>query len=93
MTIDYSAFETSLAAIDTAIIPRGGTDLAAAISQAESSLLDNTNHKILILLTDGEVPWPDADQWPMDLLVVSTGPCPPGSLGYESIQLGLGADA
>lgn len=54
LTIDYSAFETSLAAIDTAIIPRGGTDLAAAISQAESSLLDNSNHKILILLTDGE---------------------------------------
>lgn len=54
LTIDYSAFETSLAAIDTAIIPRGGTDLAAAISQAETSLLDNGNHKILILLTDGE---------------------------------------
>ena len=54
LTIDYNAFETSLAAIDTAIIPRGGTDLAAAISLAETSLLDNSNHKILILLTDGE---------------------------------------
>lgn len=54
LTIDYSAFETALAAIDTAIIPRGGTDLAAAINLAESSLVDSGNHKILILITDGE---------------------------------------
>lgn len=54
LTVDYSAFATALTAIDTAIIPRGGTDLAQAITQAESSLLNNANHKILILLTDGE---------------------------------------
>ena len=54
LTIDYSAFETALAAIDTAIIPRGGTDLATAINLAESSLVDSGNHKILILITDGE---------------------------------------
>ncbi len=54
LTVDYSAFATALTTIDTAIIPRGGTDLAQAITQAESSLLNNANHKILILLTDGE---------------------------------------
>jgi Ca-activated chloride channel homolog len=54
MTIDYSAFEDSLGAIDTTIIPRGGTDLATAISEAESVLSNDANHKILVLLTDGE---------------------------------------
>ena len=54
MTIDYSAFEGSLGAIDTTIIPRGGTDLAVAISEAESILSNEANHKILVLITDGE---------------------------------------
>lgn len=54
LTIDYSAFEDSLTTVNTAIIPRGGTDLARAIGLAESSLQSNANHKILVLLTDGE---------------------------------------
>lgn len=54
MTIDYSAFESSLDAVDTTIIPRGGTDLATAISEAESILSNEANHKILVLITDGE---------------------------------------
>lgn len=54
LTIDYNAFEESLATVNTDSIPRGGTDLAQAITLAESSLLDNGNHKILVLLTDGE---------------------------------------
>ena len=54
LTIDYSAFEESLTTVNTATIPRGGTDLAKAIAVAESTLQGNANHKILILLTDGE---------------------------------------
>ncbi len=54
MTIDYNAFESSLGAIDTTIIPKGGTDLAAAISEAEATLSNEANHKILVLITDGE---------------------------------------
>lgn len=54
MTIDYSAFESSLGAVDTTIIPRGGTDLAVAITEAESILSNEANHKILVLITDGE---------------------------------------
>ena len=54
MTIDYSAFESSLQAVDTTIIPQGGTDLAKAIAQAESILTNEANHKILVLITDGE---------------------------------------
>jgi len=54
LTIDYSAFENTLSAVNTTIIPRGGTNLAAAINLAGSSLTGSSNHKILILLTDGE---------------------------------------
>jgi Ca-activated chloride channel family protein len=54
LTIDYSAFENTLTAVNTTIIPRGGTNLAAAIDLAASSLTGDNNHKILILLTDGE---------------------------------------
>lgn len=54
LTIDYDAFEGSLGVIDTTIIPKGGTDLAAAISEAEVVLSNEANHKILVLITDGE---------------------------------------
>jgi Ca-activated chloride channel homolog len=54
MTIDYSAFESSLQAVNTTIIPRGGTDLTKAITVAESILTNEANHKILVLITDGE---------------------------------------
>lgn len=54
LTIDYGAFESSLDSLDTAIIPKGGTDLAAAIREAESVLSNEANHKILVFITDGE---------------------------------------
>ncbi len=54
MTIDYNAFESSLQALDTSIIPKGGTDLAAVINEAEAVLSNEANHKILVLITDGE---------------------------------------
>lgn len=55
LTLDYDAFRQSLDAIDTKIIPRGGTDIAAAIHEAEAALEGNgNNQRILVLLTDGE---------------------------------------
>ncbi|RUM42909.1 MAG: hypothetical protein DSY80_06455 [Desulfocapsa sp.] len=54
MTIDYNAFESSLQALDTSIIPKGGTDLAGLIQEAEAALSNEANHKILVLITDGE---------------------------------------
>lgn len=54
MTIDYSAFESSLKALDTTIIPKGGTDLSGVIREAEAVLSNEANHKILVLITDGE---------------------------------------
>ena len=54
LTGDYQAFETSLKALDTNIIPKGGTDITAAIREAESVLSNEANYKLLILVTDGE---------------------------------------
>jgi len=55
LTLDYDAFRQSLDALDTRIIPRGGTDLAAAIQETEAALEGNgNNERILVLLTDGE---------------------------------------
>jgi Ca-activated chloride channel homolog len=55
LTLDYGAFHESLAALDTHIIPRGGTDISSAIRAAQSALHNRPgSDKILILVTDGE---------------------------------------
>ena len=55
MTLDYDAFRESLDALDTKVIPRGGTDIAAAIREAEAVFKTRTaSEKILVLITDGE---------------------------------------
>ena len=54
LTLDYDAFRQALEAIDTEIIPQGGTDIAAALSEAEAAFATDNHHKVLILITDGE---------------------------------------
>jgi Ca-activated chloride channel family protein len=55
LTLDYDAFRQSLDAVDTRIIPRGGTDIASAIHEAEAALEgQGHNERILVLITDGE---------------------------------------
>jgi Ca-activated chloride channel family protein len=54
LTLDYGAFADSLDAVTTDIIPRGGTNIAAVIDMAALTLNNAANHKILIILTDGE---------------------------------------
>ncbi len=55
ITLDYDAFHESLAALDTTIIPRGGTDIASAIQEAQAALQNRpSTDKVLVLLTDGE---------------------------------------
>ena len=55
LTLDYDAFRQSLDVLDTKIIPRGGTDIASAIHEAEAALEGKgNNERILVLLTDGE---------------------------------------
>jgi len=55
ITLDYGAFHESLNAVDINTIPRGGTNIASAIREAQAALRRRPgNDKILILVTDGE---------------------------------------
>jgi len=54
LTLDYDAFRQSLNTLDTEIIPQGGTDISSAIREADAAFSNNANHKILVLVTDGE---------------------------------------
>ena len=55
VTLDYDAFRESLDALDVNVIPRGGTDIASAIHEAEAVFKTRTTaDKILIVITDGE---------------------------------------
>jgi Ca-activated chloride channel family protein len=55
MTLDYGAFHESLSALDTHIIPVGGTNISSAIRETAAALRNRPgSDKILILVTDGE---------------------------------------
>ena len=54
LTSDYDAFAESLMAVDYRIIPTGGTNIDAAIDAALEVLTSSANHKILIIVSDGE---------------------------------------
>lgn len=54
LTLDYDAFEQSLSAVNTELIPKGGTNLAGVIDRAVEVLDNTANTKILIIVTDGE---------------------------------------
>jgi Ca-activated chloride channel family protein len=55
ITLDYGAFHESLNAIDINTIPRGGTNIASAVREAQAALRRRPDSdKILILVTDGE---------------------------------------
>ncbi|MBA3462862.1 MAG: VWA domain-containing protein, partial [Deltaproteobacteria bacterium] len=55
MTVDRGVFLEALDALDTEIIPRGGSDLASAIRAAAQAMSSEPGHrKVLVLLSDGE---------------------------------------
>ena len=54
LTIDNTAFQQSLAALDVNSIPQGGTALAAAIDTALAAFKEKNHFKVLVLLSDGE---------------------------------------
>jgi len=54
LTIDNTAFQQSLAALDVNSIPQGGTALAAAIDTALTAFKEKDHYKVLVLFTDGE---------------------------------------
>ncbi len=54
LTIDDTAFQQSVQALDVNSIPQGGTALAAAINTALETFKEKGNHRALVLFTDGE---------------------------------------
>jgi Ca-activated chloride channel family protein len=54
LTIDDVAFRQSLDALDVNIIPQGGTAIAEAIETAQTAFKEGDNHRVLVLMTDGE---------------------------------------
>jgi Ca-activated chloride channel homolog len=55
LTLDEEAFRQSVNALDTTIIPQGGSALAEAIRTAQTAFgKDEDNYRVLILFTDGE---------------------------------------
>jgi len=55
LTIDYGAVLDSVSELDTNIIPRGGTNIAAAITEADNAFgKGESENRCLIIFTDGE---------------------------------------
>jgi Ca-activated chloride channel family protein len=55
LTLDRDAFRESLESIEVGIIPRGGTNLPAAIESALEAFEGRQgNHQAIVLITDGE---------------------------------------
>ena len=55
LTVDYTAVLGALDALDTTVIPKGGSDIAAAIETAEEAFGKGEGKtRALIILTDGE---------------------------------------
>lgn len=54
LTVDDTAFEQSVRALDVNSISQGGSGIANAINAAQTAFKDNDHHKTLVLLTDGE---------------------------------------
>ena len=54
LTIDDAAFRQGVEALDVNTIPQGGTALAEAIETALTAFKEGDNHKVLVLLSDGE---------------------------------------
>ena len=54
LTIDNTAFEQSVQALDVNSIPQGGTALAEAIDATLAAFKEKDRFKVLVLLTDGE---------------------------------------
>jgi Ca-activated chloride channel family protein len=54
LTIDNTAFQQSVQALDVNSIPQGGTALREAIDTALAAFKEKDHYKALVLLTDGE---------------------------------------
>ena len=67
------------------VIGGGGTDPSCLIHHLAEASSDLPMPSYGVLLTDGVLDWPEAGEWPMDLLVVTTELMPPPA--YDAIAL------
>ena len=65
----------------------GGTDPRCVIRHLDSGNADLPMPSYGVLLTDGYLDWPPVEDWPLDLLVVTTAALPPDT--YDAITLNL----
>jgi Ca-activated chloride channel homolog len=61
LTVDNTAFQQSVEALNVNSIPQGGTAIASAIQTAQTAFKENDHYKVLVLLTDGEDDVNEAD--------------------------------
>jgi len=54
LTVDNTAFQQCVQALDVNSIPQGGTAIATAINTALTAFKEGNHHKVLVLFTDGE---------------------------------------
>ncbi|HZI33958.1 MAG TPA: VWA domain-containing protein [Candidatus Binatia bacterium] len=54
LTLDTSAFEETLMAVDDGTIPIPGTDIGRALREANHAMEKGSRHKLVVLVTDGE---------------------------------------
>jgi Ca-activated chloride channel family protein len=54
LTFDYASFEDALNAVDDKTIPVPGTDIGLALDEGFRALDKGDQHKLLVLITDGE---------------------------------------
>ncbi len=84
LTLDYAAAKLFLKAIDTQIIPIGGTAIGKAIEKScQAFIKEERKHKVLILLTDGE----DHESEPLEAAKEAARE------GIKIYTIGLGSEA
>jgi len=54
LTVDNTAFQQSVQALNVNSVSQGGTAIAGAIQSAQTAFKEGDAHKVLVLLTDGE---------------------------------------
>lgn len=80
LTIDDTAFSQSVEALDVNTISQGGTAIADAIQVAQSAFKEGENHRVLVLMTDGE----DLDSGALEAAQKA------GQAGLQIFTIGIG---
>ncbi len=54
ITSDYSALKMFASIVDVGLVPEDGTDIANAIAKANTLFTEDTQNRVMVLITDGE---------------------------------------